>query len=54
MMSVSNLPDWNLLKKRLNVSGQSHLLQWLYELNEKQQADLYNDIRDIDFDQLNK
>ena len=41
--------DWASVRSELANCGQEHLLQFLDELTESEKAELYGDIRDIDF-----
>ena len=40
--------DWSNVRDRLARFGQEHLLQFLDELGEREKAELYKDISEID------
>ena len=46
--------DWEALKTELAHYNQDHLLQYLPELSEAQKAELYGDIREIDFSKVER
>lgn len=47
-------PDWDSLKGRLEANGQGHVLNWLDELSESEKGILYQDLSEIDLDNLQR
>ncbi len=54
MSNCSSSVNWATLRKTLDSYNQSHLLQWISELDKEQQHVLHKELTEIDFDRIER